>query len=861
MEAFSVFATLSLADMISGPLGMVREAMNGVTGAAGSLGSSMGNLALAMAPVALAAAAVLGALGLLSTAGLATEKALAELATLGVKDLNAVEEAARQASNSMAGLTKEQFITAAYDIKSGISSLSDEGVAAFTALAAKTAQATKATVADMTNLGATAYGIHKRMYAQLSDADFGAMLYAGVASSVQAFKTTGAAMNSAMSNLGAAATQANRPLEEQLAVLGTLQNSMEASVAGTAYKSFFRDASKGFKELGIEAVDAHGQMRAMPDLLEALEKKLGPLTQAKLDNLTKAFGSETGAMIQNLLGKSGELRASTEAVKEAMKGGVGFLNAMAASVNAGLGPTLGLLRQSTQNLAEELAKHLSPGVTVLTASLVALVLRMQEAAKNPFVGFMLRLVGGIAAGIVALTGLSAGIWFMTNAAGMLGKALAPLKMALLGLSWPVVALVAGAALLYAAYRNNFGGMADMVDKFARTVSLVVRGVIQIFQNLSGESSELRGELGREIEAAGLFDLVVNVAKVVYRIKEFFAGIWDGLNFDGAISVLTPAILVISDLFSRLGALIGSVFGKEVKGAAAEAYSFGQMVGTVLSVALEALATVLALLVNWFAMFAQGVSFIISIFTGDLPSAAGAFRAFVDGIGQGWAMVGDLFGVGDAIRETWAKIMAFFDSINLFESGAKLMSTLAEGVKSMFMAPYNAVYSGLQMLRKLLPFSDAQEGPLSTLTLSGTRIMTTLSQGVDAGKGALLGTMTEVLGSVGSSVSNWWSGIFGDKQEVPGMVPPSVPLPTLPEALAESVGGALTVSDPRLPDPPAFAADDTDLKRRGQGAGTGDKSGNSWTLHIGNITLPSVTNGQSFIDELRDAATEMGEVMA
>ena len=63
MEVFSVFATLSLVDMLSGPLDRIRGAMGGVNGAAAGLGNRMGRLAIAMAPVALAAGVLLGSFG------------------------------------------------------------------------------------------------------------------------------------------------------------------------------------------------------------------------------------------------------------------------------------------------------------------------------------------------------------------------------------------------------------------------------------------------------------------------------------------------------------------------------------------------------------------------------------------------------------------------------------------------------------------------------------------------------------------------------------------------------------------------------------------------------------------------------
>lgn len=107
-----------------------------------------------------------------------------------------------------------------YDIKSGIASLSDEGVAEFTSLAALTAKATKSTAGEMTSLFATGYGIYKDYYSDLSDMEFGEMFSAGISDAVRAFKTSGSGMAQAIQNLGASATTAQVPLEEQLSVLG-----------------------------------------------------------------------------------------------------------------------------------------------------------------------------------------------------------------------------------------------------------------------------------------------------------------------------------------------------------------------------------------------------------------------------------------------------------------------------------------------------------------------------------------------------------------------------------------------------------------------------------------------------------------
>lgn len=64
-----------------------------------------------------------------------------------------------------------------------------------------------------------------------------------------------------------------------------------------------------------------------------------------------------------------------------------------------------------------------------------------------------------------------------------------------------------------------------------------------------------------------------------------------------------------------------------------------------------------------------------------------------------------------------------------ESGRRLMTTIADGIRSAVSAPYEALKAGLAKARKLLPFSDAQEGPLSALTRSGFSLLETISSGM------------------------------------------------------------------------------------------------------------------------------------
>jgi hypothetical protein len=78
-----------------------------------------------------------------------TQSALAGLASTGVKDFNALEDAAERFTNQWAGASKAEFLDTAYEVKGALANLSDSAVGEFTAAAALTASATKASVAEM----------------------------------------------------------------------------------------------------------------------------------------------------------------------------------------------------------------------------------------------------------------------------------------------------------------------------------------------------------------------------------------------------------------------------------------------------------------------------------------------------------------------------------------------------------------------------------------------------------------------------------------------------------------------------------------------------------------------------------------
>jgi hypothetical protein len=429
----------------------------------------------------------------------ATTKALGEMAAIGFQDIASLENAATEFSSQFAGYTKPDFIAAAYDIKSAIYTLSDVAIGEYTKIAALTAKATKATVAQMTSLFGTGYGIYKDFYRDLSDFDFAGMLSGGISQAVISFKTTGPELAGAISNLGASATSALRPLEEQLTVLGLLSATMSGPESGTMYRAFIKSVAQAGERLGVSFVDQKNNLLPIADILEKIKGKYGETVDAmeKLQ-LQEAFGRiESLGVVDLLLPKIADIRSNMAAVKQAMQDGTETTLQMAQAMNEDLGAQLELLSQRIHNSAESLGKTLLPMVAPLVKSVSDAAMAFGKWAEaNPILtkigmafalvaGAVGTVVGGLAlagaglqfllAGIIKLAvtfgvGSAASLTFSTalgGLAGMLWGLVAPLL--------PVIAVLGG---LYLAWRINLLGFRDT----ALAVWSVLQQVFTSLQN-------------------------------------------------------------------------------------------------------------------------------------------------------------------------------------------------------------------------------------------------------------------------------------------------------------------------------------------------------------------------------------------
>lgn len=175
---------------------------------------------------------------------------------------------------------------------------------------------------------------------------------------------------------------------------------------------------------------------------------------------------------------------------------------------------------------------------------------------------------------------------------------------------------------------------------------------------------------------------------------------------------------------------------------------------------------------------------------------------------------------------WDFIVNIFSGKSLFESGAALINTFKEGILSAWQGLKDSFTGVLASLREMLPFSDAKTGPLSTLTLSGNRLISTLGEGVNQAAPAFLKNINGVFSQINPSIDT-----------------ANLNIPNMSKQLDMAFTPYLnSVEQEKITD---------------RNSSKENNNGTSYTITIQNITLPNVQKGEDFIKQLQNELLAYG----
>lgn len=541
-----------------------------------------------------------------------------EIQSLGI-NTQGIAEITKQAkaySSEWAGTTQAEFIRASYDIKSGVSSLSDAAVGEMTKIAALTAGATKSSVGEMTDLFATGYGIYRKQFGQFGtnviegwdklsaeerDMKFGEYFSAGIASSVQAFKTDGKKLSAALTNLGAMATASNVPFAEQLSILGQLSATMPGSEAATKYKAFLSNVVKANDQLGMSFIDANGQLETMPVILSQLREKYGDtLEEFEKAEIKKAFGSDEAlGFILQMYPALDQLQGNMTKVEQSLAGGMGTTTQMAEAILKGPAESMQLLSQRVNNATASVGKVFAPTL-VFAAGVVGgfadfvgnlmeqfpLLSNVLAIAATSIIAFK---VASIAARFAVATYSDATLFckkaidFFTLSTMRQNAALVVSKVQMVtstASAWAMSAaqksLAIGTKIMTAAQwawnvalsANPIGLIIIAIAGLIALAATLVDDwspVINFFTGLWDSVTASFSWAWEFIKTAFMFSPIGLLIQAWEPIRAFFSGLWDGIKslFSEAWDYIYNVLMApINELKNTLGSLWDSLTGTE-----------------------------------------------------------------------------------------------------------------------------------------------------------------------------------------------------------------------------------------------------------------------------------------------------------
>ena len=286
--------TVGLIDQITKPIAKISNKLNGL---AANYQTGTMQMATGVAGIAASGYAMQNAL----MPAIEMDRALGEVKSLGVRD-SALKMLAKNSYDYALqyGESSVEFVRSSYDIQSAIAGLNDADLSRFTMASNVLAKGTKADAATITNYMGTMYGIFSKDAERMGKGKWVERLTGMTATAVQDFKTDGKKMADAFGALGASAGLA--PLEEQMAIMGKLQATMQGSESATKYKAFLAGVGKAQQSLNLQFADANGNMLPMVDILNKIKGKFGEtISVAEGDQLAKAFGSQEAVSLVKLL--------------------------------------------------------------------------------------------------------------------------------------------------------------------------------------------------------------------------------------------------------------------------------------------------------------------------------------------------------------------------------------------------------------------------------------------------------------------------------------------------------------------------------------------------------------------------------
>jgi hypothetical protein len=522
---------------------------------------------------------------------------------------------------------------------------------------------------------------------------------------------------------------------------GNIQSVGRAMKTGTAVTEQMADAMN--QDIGARFLLLRQQVA---NLSEILGRTLLPVVTPVINGVSRfilflqRMAKSMPGVTRVVLGLSMAL-GTILVVAGAVTAAVGMVGLMLPAIKAGFVA----ISAALAGVGSAVATYFLP-VTAIIAGVILSVYLLKRAWETNFGGIQDVITGAwnkvslVFRGIRELVGsLSGGVGQMSaelahklESAGLLGFVVTVFKA-----YYRVREALAG---LWGAFSHAFGRIRAILEPTVRTLmsayAALASAIFSVVEIFGVAASATDGSSWRTFGT-----VIGTVAGVLLQGLAFALKIvaWNLSLIVRALAVVVRSVVWVGKII--VGSLVGAakfiyklllpvrMIGEAFMAAGKIVYSVWQVLTGDISL-LDGLKAIggavydfLATPFRWARDVVVGVwNFISGIFTS-------IGRLVADAAGQiGQAILN--LPIISTLRDLFATVRSFFaGDTTFFEAGKKLLITLGEGIWSAVTYPFTMLKNALGKLRNLLPFSDAREGPLASLTASGSALLKTLADGM------------------------------------------------------------------------------------------------------------------------------------
>lgn len=590
------------------------------------------------------------------------------------------------------------------------------------------------------------------------------------------------------------------------------------------------DAVKNFKKFGvnIEQVLKNAQKRGV-NPMEAALNELQRVTGGDAFKLAQIFGDKEAKLgLMSLM----KYRKEYEKLK-ADAGGSAAAGTVEQdylkSINT-LNGNLNTFKATTERLGIALGNALLPALSAAAKVITPLVEGFaQLAEKAPWLTNTIVGVGAAFVGLVAVAPFlasfigvvqSLGAAFAAMSlgatiagwAGAIGPAIAAIGAAITGPIGIAVLAIVGLGLAFKAAYDKVGWFRNGVNKTMAKVGQIFQASGTAIKGAFQGWLTYMGGLGKMVQGA----FTLNPSLIGQGFNQALSGARQVVtSWLGWLKAILPT--GVTQAFGQVANAIGGAIGQIRStlasiGQALWAGGLGQMVQGmqtalqgVVNVARGLWQVIIGIFTGNSQLAVQGVNTAFAglrgIFSGMATYASGAFNLIKTAGAMAW----------NHIRTTavaaFQGIVAFIRSVPAMVVGVgqAIIDTIINGIKSRAAALVAAIKGVFANVRKMMPFSDAKEGPFKYLTASGKAIIGTLADGVHEASprlhGAIHAAASRGMGGINRARDNYQPQPFPGSHGLPQIGGAGAPIISQP-FIPQYPGGS---ASPQVPAPaPAMA---------------------------------------------------------